>query len=263
MGAPYEIDPDDPRAPSMEVWAAMTPEQRRRVVASLPSELPRAAPPEGDPHSIPKNRAREALDDWFSRRGRSVYIASELPVYYPDERVFAPDLIAVLDVSKHERMSWVVAEEGQGLDFVLEIHVAGNRLKDTRDQVEKLARLGVPENFVFEPLARRISGHRLSAPDGRTYEPIMPQGGRWASTVLELELGLDEGQLRFFAGVAPLPHARELIDRLTGMVDDAIGRAEEESRRAEEESRRAEEESRRAERLAAKLRELGVDPDAL
>jgi len=74
--------------------------------------------------------------------------------------------------------------------------------------------------------------------------------------VLELELGLDEGQLRFFAGVAPLPHARELIDRLTGMVDDAIGRAEEESRRAEEESRRAE-------RLAAKLRELGVDPDAL
>jgi hypothetical protein len=68
---------------------------------------------------------------------------------------------------------------------------------------------------------------------------------------------------------APLPDARELIGRLSAMVDDAVQRAEEESRRAEEESRRAEEESRRAEEesrradaLAERLRALGVDPDA-
>jgi hypothetical protein len=61
---------------------------------------------------------------------------------------------------------------------------------------------------------------------------------------------------------APLPDARELIGRLSAMVDDAVQRAEEESRRAEEESRRAEEESRRADALAERLRALGVDPDA-
>ncbi len=54
---------------------------------------------------------------------------------------------------------------------------------------------------------------------------------------------------------APLPDARELIGRLSAMVDDAV-------QRAEEESRRAEEESRRADALAERLRALGVDPDA-
>ena len=40
-------------------------------------------------------------------------------------------------------------------------------------------------------------------------------------------------------------------------------RAEQESKRAEVETKRAEAESQRAERLAAKLRELGFDPDAV
>lgn len=48
-------------------------------------------------------------------------------------------------------------------------------------------------------------------------------------------------------GVVALLDARELIVRLSGMVDDAL--------------RRAEDEARRAEKLAARLRELGVDPD--
>jgi hypothetical protein len=37
--------------------------------------------------------------------------------------------------------------------------------------------------------------------------------------------------------------------------------AEQERQRAEQESQRADQESQRAERLAANLRELGVDPD--
>ena len=272
----YVVDPDDPRAPPQDVWDAMSEEARRRVLASLPSEIPRTLPPEGDAHSRPKWRAREALDDWFRRRGRSVYLGSELPVYYPGERMFAPDLIAVLDVSGHERLSWVVSDEKRGLDFALEILVSGDRKKDLEENVERLARLGVPEYFVHEPLRRRITGFRL--PQGaRTYAPILPQGGRWTSTVLDLQLGLDEGRLRFFAGAAPLPHARELIDRLSSMVDEAVERAEEEAQRAQDEAQRAQDEAQRArdeaqradrattraERLAAKLRELGVDPDAI
>lgn len=252
----YFLDPDDPRAPPQDVWEAMSEEARRRVVASLPSELERAAPPEGDPHSRSKWRAREALSEWFRRKGRSVYLGSELAVYYPDEPVFAPDLIAVLDVDPHERMSWVVSDEGKGLDFALEIHVSGDRHKDHVVNVERLARLGVPEYFVYEPLRRRITGYRLPAAGAGAYVPIIPQGGHWASLVLGLELALDARGLRFFAGPAALPDARELIDQLTTMVDGAV-------QRAEEESVRAEEERTRAERLAAKLRELGVDPDSI
>lgn len=250
MEAPsYVVDPADPRAPTEEIWDRMSEEGRRRVVASLPSELPRALPPEGDAHRVPKKRALEALDEFFRRQGRRVYLGSELPIYYPDEPMFAPDLIAVLDVEPHERDTWVVSHEGRGLDFVLEVHVSGERQKDLEINVERYARLGIPEYFVFLPRKRRLVGYSLPASSARSYEPIVPQGGRWCSTVLGLDLMLEEGRLRFYSGTAPLPDARELIDRLASMVDDAASRAEEVAQRAE--------------RFAAKLRELGVDPDML
>lgn len=103
--APYVVDPTDPRAPPEDVWKPMSEEERRRVVASLPSEIPRPLPLEGDAHRLAKWRALEALDEFFRRRGRSVHLGSELPIYYPGEAVFAPDVIAVLDVEPHERES--------------------------------------------------------------------------------------------------------------------------------------------------------------
>ncbi len=36
----YVVDPDDPRAPSAEIWELLTPEERAEVVESLPSEFP-------------------------------------------------------------------------------------------------------------------------------------------------------------------------------------------------------------------------------
>jgi hypothetical protein len=204
-----------------------------------------------------------------------VYLSAELPVYYPDEPMFAPDLIAVVDVGMHERRSWVTDHEGKGLDFVLEINVSGNRKKDFEDNVTRYAKLQIPEYFAFDVSRGRLAGWRLEPGKDRTYEPIVPQGGRWSSQILDLELSLEGGGLRFFHGNAPLLDARELIVRLSAMVDEALHRAEEEARRAEEEARRAEEEARRAEgearraeeeagraeRLAARLRQLGVDPD--
>jgi len=273
--ARFVVDPLDPRAPSREVWAQLTPSERQTVLDSLPSELPRALPPEGDPHRLPKSRALEALGEFYRRLRRRVYLSAELPVYYPDEPMFAPDLIAVVDVGMHERRSWVTDHEGKGLDFVLEINVSGNRKKDFEDNVTRYAKLQIPEYFAFDVSRGRLAGWRLEPGKDRTYEPIVPQGGRWSSQILDLELSLEGGGLRFFHGNAPLLDARELIVRLSAMVDEALHRAEEEARRAEEEARRAEEEARRAEgearraeeearraeRLAARLRQLGVDPD--
>ncbi len=36
---PYRIDPDAPRAPTQELWDALSPEERQRIVDSLPSQL--------------------------------------------------------------------------------------------------------------------------------------------------------------------------------------------------------------------------------
>jgi Uma2 family endonuclease len=245
--ARFSVDPLDPRAPSTEVWAQLTAIERQAILDSLPSELPLALPPEGDAHRLPKSRALEALGEFYRRVQRSVYLSAELPVYYPDEPMFAPDLIAVVDVGTHERRGWVTDHEGKGLDFVLEINASGNRKKDFEDNVTRYARLQIPEYFAFDVSRTRLAGWRLEPGKEHSYEPIVPQGGRWPSRILELDLSIEGGGLRFFHGNAPLLDASELIVRLSVMVDEAL--------------RRAEEEARRAEKLAARLRQLGMDPD--
>jgi Uma2 family endonuclease len=267
---PYALDPDDPRAPSTDEWAAMSAEERAAVVASLPSEYPRATPPEGDLHRRPKERALQTLSDFFERTRRRIYLSAELPVYYPAQPMFAPDLIAVRDVEPGDRMGWVVSKEGKGIDFALELHVAGSAKKDFEDNVTRFAELGIPEYFAYDVNRQRLLGFRLPAPAASRYEPIVPQAGRWFSTVLELDLSIDAGQLRFLHGSAPLLEARELIAQLSSIVDGAVRRAEAEAKRAEDQTKRAEDEAKRAEdeakradRLAAKLRELGVDPGEL
>jgi Uma2 family endonuclease len=258
--AQYVVDPEDPRAPSAEIWEGMTAAERARVLAILPSEIERAGPPEGDPHFNAKVGAREALDRFFARVGRKVYVACELPVYYPGERMFAPDVIAVLDVELKERMHWTVSHEGRGLDFALEIHVAGDRKKDMERNAAWLAALGIPEYFAFDRGRGRLFGFRL-AESGKTYQPIVPQHGRYSSHVLGLELAVEDKRLRFYVGTAPLPQADELLAKLEGMVDgleeravQAEARAEREERlRMEQEGLRALEEERRIDAERARI----------
>lgn len=156
----YVVDPDDPRAPRQDVWDAMSPEERRRVVASLPADMP------------------------------------------------------------------------------LELHL---------------------------PRATP-TGRRRTAP--KADQPLVPQRGRWTSTVLGLDLALEGDSVRFYSGTAPLPVAEELIGRAQGMLHEAIAkrqeaeaRADEEARLREDETRLREDETRRrieAERRAVELEaELG------
>ncbi|MCP3099647.1 Uma2 family endonuclease [Myxococcus sp. K15C18031901] len=259
---PYRIDPDDPRAPPQELWDQLSPEERTRIVEELPSEFPvsEANPPEGDPHFEAKIRAREVLGSFFSRIGRKVYLGSELPVYYPGEAMFAPDVIAVMDVELHSRMSWVVSAEGKGPDLAVEIVYAGERRKDMERNVERYARLGIHEYFIFDRARLRLSGWRLDK-ERRVYRPILPQHGCYGSEVLGLELQVEDERLRFYRGGAALPEAQEMIARLEHMMErseanrseleqryaEEVRLREEETRRREEETRLREEETRRRE----------------
>jgi Uma2 family endonuclease len=252
---PYRVDPEDPRTPSQEEWDRLTPQERARIISSLPLEfaVSEASPPEGDAHFEAKVRAREVLGGFFSRIGRKVYLGCELPVYYPGERMFAPDVIAVVDVEPHSRMRWVVSAEGKGVDLALEIHVAGERRKDLVRNVERFARLGIREYFLFDRGKLRLTGWRLEQ-GRRTYQPIVPQHGFFPSEVLGLELQLEGERLRFFHGRAPLPESEEMIATLERMVAEAEEhRSQEEQLRAEFEQRLAEESELREEE--ARLRE--------
>ncbi|WNG53842.1 Uma2 family endonuclease [Archangium gephyra] len=268
-----------PRAPSREEWARMSEVERARVVEELPGEVTwdEMAMPEGDLHSQAKMGALQALKGYFSRQQRRVYVGSELPVYYPAERRFAPDLVVVLDAEAHPRSKWVVSHEGKGLDWVLEVHVGGDRKKDAEYNVERYARVRIPEYFIYDRARQRLYGYRLPSPEAREYVPIASEGGRFSSEVLGLELQVEEGRLRFWAGSALLLEYEELIDRMRETMKGLQQRADADARQLEEseqlrqeteqrlaeETRRREEETQRREELDQRLAEARAELERL
>ncbi|HYO60118.1 Uma2 family endonuclease [Archangium sp.] len=236
----------------------MSMEERERVVESLPAEVTwdELAMPEGDLHTEGKRQALEALRGYFKQQRRRVYVGSELPIYYPGERRFAPDLLVVLDVEAHLRGKWVVSHEGKGLDWVMEVHVGGDRKKDAEYNVRRYARLGIPEYFIYDRARERLEAYRLPSPGAREYVRREPRQGRYTSEVLGLDLQLEGEKLRFWAGNALLLESEEMIDRLREMLGGVQRRADEEARQRAEEVRRREEAERRLAELQSELERL-------
>lgn len=217
----------------------MSPAERERLLVEILDALsdPQNAMAEGRRHKKAKDRAIDKLGLHFGSIGRVIYLAEELAVLYPGEETFVPDILAVLDVPQPEddpRLAWVVTEEGRGLDLVIEVLHHGDRKKDLEDNVERYARLGIPEYFVYDRLRQRVIGHRLSAPGAGRYQPIVPQFGRYDSQVLGLDLAVEHGELRFFHGMAEVFGSADLIVRLKGMVEDLQTKADQAQAQAEQ-----------------------------
>jgi Uma2 family endonuclease len=253
----WEVSPERfPRAPSEEVWSRMTSAERDACVAALPNEVTydEMSPPEGDHHQGAKARAVQSLRRFFRKggaRGRSVYVGSEVPVYYPESPRFAPDLFVVFDVADHPRDKYVVSAEGRGLDFALEVHYGGDRKRDTVFKVALYAKVGIPEYFVYDRARQRLSGYRLPE-GGGPYRPILAQAGLYESKVLGVSLGIERENVRFYLGEAPLPDDQEHLERMEEIIRQTGERVEAEAARAEAEAARAEAEAARAEAEAAR-----------
>lgn len=223
----------------------MSPAERTRFLEEVLDALsdPRAAMSEGRPHKKAKTRALDLLGLHFGVTGLVVYLAEEMAVAYPGEEIFTPDVLAVVGVAEtedDERMAWVVADENKGLDLVLEVLHHGDRRKDLVENVERYARLGIPEYFVYDRAQQRIRGYRLPASGAKRYQPIVPQGGRYSSTVLGIDLAIEEGTLRFFHGMAELFGSADLIRRLSGMVRERETKADQAEAKADQAEARAE-----------------------
>lgn len=243
-----------PITPSAEQWLAMPRQARDRHIELVTAAMQReeAYLSEGRPHFRAKVGAVTTLGEHFERIGKQVTLACELPVLYPGEAPFAPDLMAVLDVEdpgdEDTRMGWVVAEEGRGLDLVLEVHYSGNKEKDLITNVARYARLGIPEYFVYDRWSQKLYGFRLQS--GR-YLSIPDRRGQLRSLVLGLNLGILDNRLRFFSDEALIPETRELLARLDGLMDQrALRIAEMEQQIALETAAREAAERRFAEALA-------------
>ncbi len=70
-----------------------------------------------------------------------------------------------------------------------------------------------PEGDAHREVKERATG---------TLDDFFRRAGRWASTVLGLDLAVDGGRIRFFYGNAPLLEAAELADKLGKMLDEVV-----------------------------------------
>lgn len=226
----YVVDPTDPRAPSQELWDRLSESERERIVQSLPTgEM--LLVPEGLQHFLDKTQVFDTLRRHFGRINRRIFVASEIAVSYPAQRLFCPDIVAVVDVDPHPRSRWVVSREGRGVDFVLECVSESNRDKDLRRNVEWFPTLGIPEYFVYDRPERKLHGFRLR-PGSSTYERIKPLGSGYPSSVLGLDLTLEGERLRFRHGFAALPDSDELITRLDTALGEVLSHHDEATARA-------------------------------
>jgi Uma2 family endonuclease len=236
--APTPLPDPLPIAPTQDEWQAMTADERERFLLKVVDALsdPRSVMSEGRPHKRAKSRAVDMLGLHFKTLGRTIYLAEEMAVVYPGEEIFSPDVLAVLDVPQpddDQRLAWVVAQERKGLDLVLEVLHRGDRNKDLVVNVERYARLGIPEYFVYDRGRQQIHGYRLNEPGARRYQRIIPQGGRYRSGVLGLDMVIQDGALQFYQGSAELIGSDDLIGRLTGMVEALEAKAEQATAKAD------------------------------
>jgi hypothetical protein len=129
--------------------------------------------------------------------------------------------------------------------------------------------LKIPTYVILEADGGLLEVYRLQS--DRYVLELPDENGRHWFAELQLFLGTWRGEkegrsgywLRWWDGEGNLlPWAVEQVEMERQRTEMERQRAEAESQRAEAESQRAEAESQRAERLAALLREQGIDPDA-
>jgi Uma2 family endonuclease len=209
---------------------------------------------------------KEGLEAVF-RRDPNVFVAGDL-LWYPVEGEptirTAPDIMVVFGRPKGDRGSYRQWEEG-GIapQVVFEILSPGNRFGKMLEKFQFYERHGVEEYYIYDPDDGSLEGWRRLA--NRLQK--IPEMAGFRSPLLGIRFEPGEGPDNLIIvgpdGKRFLTHV-ELVERLEfadQLVQAERQRAEAERQRAEEQAQRAEAERQRADRLAARLRELGVEPD--
>jgi Uma2 family endonuclease len=202
---------------------------------------------------------KEGLEALF-RNNPEVFVAGDLLWYpvqgFPKIRT-APDAMVAFGRPKGYRGSYKQWEEG-GIapQVVFEVLSPGNRLKDGVRKFRFYEQYGVEEFYVYDPEKGTLDGWRRGE---NGLEEIAEMSGYTSPRLgIRFEPGEGPDNLTIVG-----PDGRPFLTYVELYEDREVQRqrAEAERQRAEVESQRAEVESQRADRLAARLRELGLEPE--
>jgi Uma2 family endonuclease len=203
--------------------------------------------------------------------GQRVYVSGNILLFYQPgnrRRHVSPDVLVVKGIEPHDRLHYLLWEEGRPPHVVIEVTSESTREEDLYDKFEVYRdRIRVPEYFLFDPtgdyLEPSLQGYRLKT---RRYEPIKPAAGRLPSRELGLHLEVHQEQLKFYdpatnAWIPTLEDARDAAlaarqqaeaacqqaEALRQQAEAARQQAEAARQQAEAASREAEAQRQRAE----------------
>ncbi|WP_413175904.1 Uma2 family endonuclease [Anabaena azotica] len=199
---------------------------------------------------------------WLWKERSDFYAVGNLSIYYSphqkkSEDVRGPDFFVVLGTERKTRKSWVVWEENGKYPHVIVEILSPTTAKTDRETKKLLYQdtFRTPDYFWFDPYTLEFAGFNLIS--GK-YQPLEPneKGHLW-SEELGLYLGIYDGLLRYFTSSGALVPTPEESAEMEAT------RAEIEAKRAAVEAEKAKISDKKSQKLAAKLRELNIDPDTI
>ncbi len=190
-----------------------------------------------------------------------VFVAGDLlwyPVEGDNKTRQAPDVMVVFGVPKGDRGSYMQWRENHiAPQVVFEILSPGNRLTEMLKKQLFYHRYGVEEYYIYDPDRNDLSV-LIRGAEG-TFEPV-DDPHDWVSPRLGIRFQWDEETLTLLRPDGQ-PFSTLIEERQR--AEQAEQQAEAERQRAEQAQQQAALERERADRLAARLRELGLDPETL
>ena len=193
-----------------------------------------------------------------------VFVAGDL-FWYPVEGEpgirTAPDTLVVFGRPKGHRGSYRQWEEGNiAPQVVFEIRSPGNRFGEMLHKFQFYERHGVEEYYLYDPDFNELEGWIRNQP---RLQPIPVING-WISPRLGIRFALESNTLVIYRSDGrKFATYLELEQERTSAVKEAesvMSKVEQERDLRVAAESQVEQQRRECERLAAKLRELGVDP---
>jgi hypothetical protein len=215
----------------------------------------------------------EPLYSSWNGEGRPFVAMANVGLFFsPRQPALVPDALLSLDVQLPEdiweksQRSYVLWEYGKTPEVVIEI--VSNRLGGEADtKMQHYARQGIIYYVVFDP-QQQLSAIplRIYTLQGRHYvEAVntwLPEAGIGLTLWQGSYEGREETWLRWCNQERQLiPTGAERADAEKQRADGEKQRADGEKQRADTEKQRAEQAEQQAAKLAAKLRELGINPE--
>jgi Uma2 family endonuclease len=197
--------------------------------------------------------------EWLWKDRQDFYCAGNLTIYYglqqpKPEQFRGPDFFVVLGTERKSRKSWVVWEEGKYPNVIVEILSLTTAATDRglKKQIYQDV-FRTPNYFWLDPVNLELKGFQLIAGQ---YQELQSNAQGWLwSQKLELFLGIFNSQLRFFTPTGKLVETPEV---LATIAQAELSITQQELAIAQQELAR---ERFQRERLAARLREMGIDPE--